>query len=129
AGGLGQGGTVLLGLQWTNTVVTYAAVQVGSGGTAQYELVRRFCGATTGVQTLAHNLSGISPGPATVTCGPTIVSCSVASWLSTAGVSAISQTVTEPLSGYNFTLSATPRNSNTTSCGTGCGGGTPLPQL
>jgi type II secretory pathway pseudopilin PulG len=138
-----QGG-ILLGLQWTNAVVTYADIKIGSGSSAHYDLVRRFCGGTTSVETIAHNLQlpGTLPGTqgtATVTCGPTITgaNCNYATaWMSTAGVSGVSLTVVDlppnpnaaSPSKYNFTLSATPRNWNNGSLSV-VGGGTPLPPM
>lgn len=105
-----------------NWEVTYWTVPVGS----THELVRMFCGVQNHVPTfeskevLAHDLPA-NQGAATITCGPTIpsVDCTPSylsnNWISTAGVSDVSISAAEPASGYDFDLSATPRNANPTS--------------
>jgi prepilin-type N-terminal cleavage/methylation domain-containing protein len=116
-------------------VASYWYVPVTSGTKTTYELVRQFCltsgGGIVGGSSkflsssiVAHDLPA-NQGSATVTCGPSIPTsqCTPTSlrtnttWLSTAGVTNISLSADEPASGYQFNLSATPRNSNGSSQG------------
>ena len=132
----GSAGT-LLGLEWTSGavpyVVTYSSVTEGAGANLRNLLVRRLCksGVVTATHTVAYNLPNSTLGEVTVTCGPSIPggSCNYNSaWMSTAGISGVSFSTLESLSGFSFTLAATPRNTNNSSCGSGCGGGPPLPR-
>ena len=111
-----------------NWVVTYWDVPYGS----TYQLVRMFCALKASGLTfiskavVAHDLPA-NQGPATITCGPTIAATSCTPsylanhWVSTAGISSIGLSATEPASGYAFNLSASPRNSNPASEGSPAG--------
>ncbi len=134
ASGTTNDDTVTLTLKKT-WVASYWSVPVTSGASTTYELVRQFCLTNNGgiggggskylgSSIVAHDLPA-NQGSATVTCGPSIPAsqCTASSlssntnWLSTAGVTSISLSADEPASGYQFNLSASPRNSNLSSQG------------
>jgi prepilin-type N-terminal cleavage/methylation domain-containing protein len=100
------------------SVVTYWDVPVGSPNTT-WELLRRFCTqgtvfALSSSEAVAHNLPAVQ-GTATVVCATATMAttlCNASSWVPTSIVSSVSLSVDEPLSGYQFNLSASPRNTN-----------------
>jgi prepilin-type N-terminal cleavage/methylation domain-containing protein len=112
----------------TNWVVTYWDVPSGT----THELVRMFCSLQGSVPSfvsqeyLSHDLPA-DQGPATISCAPTVPAAQCtptwlsSHWVSTAGMTDVSLSSDEPGSGYQFNLSATPRNSNPGSQGTSPG--------
>jgi type II secretory pathway pseudopilin PulG len=122
---------------WSNDVVTitltkrwlasYWDVPVTSGSTTKYELVRQFCESAGGPANflsssiVAHDLPATAAqGIATITRNSTVpASQCVASpnWIYTTCVTSIALSANEPGSGYQFDLSATPRNSSSNSEG------------
>jgi hypothetical protein len=113
--------------QITNFEVTYWDVPHGSAN----QLVRMFCDVQnsqpyfSSQEILSDDLPA-DQGPATITCGPTVVApCTpsnlATTWIPTAGITDVSLSAAEPSSGYDFDLSATPRSSNPTSEGTAAG--------
>ena len=124
-------GIQLLGMEWASgqTVVSYTSVPVANGSTTTYSLVRYYC--TLGNTATPENSSTISydlPGnqaPPTITCSPTASSCAASTqWISAAGVSDVTFTITEPTTNYTYSLSATPRAWTSASGGVQ-GGGVP----
>ncbi len=128
--------------------VTYWDDPIGLGNTRTYELVRDFCTASstsTSLPTtaiLAHDLPA-NQGQAVIACGPSIpANMCTPNYLSTNwlylvpngainpidGVTNVSLSVSEPLSAYQFNLSATPRYSNPAGNGAQSGG-SPVPSL
>lgn len=112
-------GTQLLGLAWdqsptTNTyqtVVSYNEVKVGS----LYLLRREYC--TNGTSATASSATTISSDlpanqPAPTISPSTINALAAAGWTSSQPVTNVQFTVTEPASGYTFSLSAVPANSS-----------------
>jgi prepilin-type N-terminal cleavage/methylation domain-containing protein len=123
--------TISQSISW---VVTYWDVPAGLTN----QLVRMFCGFTAlgkptplSQEILAHDLPA-NQGSATITCGPPIASLSpsmqctpsnlASGFIPTAGITDVSLSAAEPASGYQFNLSATPRNSNPGSQGMPPGG-------
>lgn len=108
-------GTQLLGLEWgyqaaTNSyrdVVTYSEVQSGPS----YLLVRDYCSdgpsaAPSGSTTVSFDIAQ-HQSPPTITPDGTAIAAS-AGWVSTETVTGVMFPITEPLSNYTYTLTATP---------------------
>jgi hypothetical protein len=129
-------------------LVTYWSDPASTTGPKSYDLVRDFCKAGQNVtfpptsSILAHDLPA-NQGPATITCGPNISAnmCTpsylAANWLHLTpfqgangndGVASVNLSITEPLSAYQYNLSATPRYLNPGGSGVPSGG-TPIPSL
>lgn len=115
-------GDQLLGLEWDlnstsgnyQTVVSYVSVpETNSNGTTDYSLVRQYCTggnlSSPSDTTLSVDLPA-GQGAPTVTCS---TSCDAASsWVSTQNVTSVSFPITEPQSGYSYTLDAVPADSS-----------------
>jgi type II secretory pathway pseudopilin PulG len=106
---------------------TYWDVPVSVGPATTYDLVRQFCaeGALShflSTTIVAHDLPA-NQGNATITCGASIPAAACTSSylashpLSTAGITSVTLSADEPASGYQFNLSATPRNSTSSDTG------------
>ena len=116
--GTGSGDTLIVALQWNNTVVTYWA------NTTQ--LIRDFCkdGTTTpnDSSVVAQDLAA-NQGIATIS--PAVDASDAASgWTSTQGVAGVTVAVTEQGSGYQYNLLAVPRSWYSPG-----GGGSPPPSF
>jgi hypothetical protein len=119
-------GTQLLGIEENldsttekfGVTISYVRVRVVSGATTTYNLERLVCageGVTspTSTTTLAYDFSG-SAVP-TIVCTTTTTGCpadAATKWMPTLSVSEIILHVTEPATGYSFTLGASPVNSS-----------------
>lgn len=134
-GTAGTAGLLLLSMDWNNkaTVVSYWRVQVVSGLSTTYQIVRRYCvGSTTPISShsLATNVLATQPVVA-ITCSATAVSCaSSTGWIQTYGVSGVVLTVqTAATPAFSYQLTAVPRAWNATSGGVAAGGTPPTPPL
>jgi len=135
----GSTGTQVLGLEWGGylptgantesyeTVVSYDVVPTGSNG---YSLVRYYCASGYSVTpTTAITISNDVPSTLTATIAPNTITGQSAGWVSVQGVTAITFAITEPTSGYSYSLTADPSTASgqegaggsptnpTTSCG------------
>jgi prepilin-type N-terminal cleavage/methylation domain-containing protein len=133
-------GAQLLGLEWSpnqaggyQSIVSY--VGVANGTTTSENLVRQYCSAgassvPTSSSLLAYDvpLNQLSP-----TITPSSISAQAASaWVSTEGVTGVTFAITEPGSGYSYSLVALPGassppsvQSTPTAATTSCGFATP----
>ena len=117
-------GTQLLGLEWGynqqaavyETVVTYVETLNTTGTSGS--LVRQYCASgpsstPTGTSILAFD---IQPGQGAPTVSPSTLSPSPSSgWVPATEVTGVSFNITEPGSGYNYTLAALPGASSSSS--------------
>jgi prepilin-type N-terminal cleavage/methylation domain-containing protein len=140
--------TQLLGLEWDantaapggyGTVISYVSVPVtnAQSGTTTYSLVRQSCtgGASTTPTSTMTVSDDIGPSPpTTVTITPaTVDTNATTAWVTTQGVTQVAIAVVEPGSGYQFSLTGVPSQSNSTgsvsnftqSSGPGCDFATP----
>lgn len=115
----GTTGTQILGTKSTNgqNVVSYVLIVESAG---RDELVRQFC--TGGVTSVASTSTVIATDvtttqTATVRCSPAVTCNPSSAWIAGAGVSGVSISVNETLTGASFALSATPRLWNAASAG------------
>jgi len=137
----GSSGTQLLGLEWSvanqqsgtyQTVVSY--VEVPSGSTDS--LVRQYC--ASGVSSTPTSSSTVSSDIPSTQAPPTVSFASsdtnpanpVGGWISTQGVTVVTFAITEPGSGFSYTLVGDPQTSpqtqqSTVSSNAGCGFATP----
>jgi prepilin-type N-terminal cleavage/methylation domain-containing protein len=121
----------VLGLQWTGglTEISYDVVPAGN----TFNLVREYCqnGNTTPVNNtvMSHDvLPGLTPtilGSPCPTCTPTATSAALG-WTTTAGVSSVTFSITEPASNFKYSLAAAPRLTTPASRNVGGGGHAPL---
>ena len=131
----GTGTSLVLGMSWTSggltSVASYWDLNASKGAVVSYQLIRRFCqyasasgGTSNPIESrlVARGVSS-SEQAVLVSCA---TSCAPASgWVSTAGMLGITLSVTEPASGYRFSLVGVPQAWTPQSGGVS-GGGAPL---
>lgn len=120
-------GTQILGLQLglDQSFVSYAVIPSGSGNSLERFQCNVGSNTPTSTEVISFDVTALQAKPRV--CHVTVTNCITANTAlaTTAGVTSIALDITEPLSSFDYTVSATPAIWNSTSGGVP-GGGTPL---